>query len=153
MVEHGDLDIGDAQPVNSGADGGVVWTARVQLPDGRTGAIVYEFDDCNPEDPSDLPWDAEHASHIELDERWHPYAKKHVMEYTIRTDDGMMTTEAADFDDAVRQFDPKAKDALSWLASINEIDGAWGWVECDDTGERLGGHTPEALGYWCARNC
>jgi len=66
--------------------------------------------------------------------------------FTIKTDAGLMKgIEADDFDAAVRVWaksegliaDDDAEYTLAdWIDYIEGIDGAWGWVENNDTYER-----------------
>jgi hypothetical protein len=68
------------------------------------------------------------------------------MTFTIKTDAGLTTgIEADDFDAAVRQWaaseglnpaDDEGYGLAEWIDYIEDIEGAWGWVECDDTFER-----------------
>ena len=66
--------------------------------------------------------------------------------YTIKTDAGLMKgIEADSFDDAVRKWaasegltpaDDEGYTLADWIDYIEDIEGAWGWVENNDTFER-----------------
>lgn len=66
--------------------------------------------------------------------------------YTIKTDAGLMKgIEADDFGGAVRQWavsekliaaDDTEYTLADWIEYIEDIAGAWGWVENNDTFER-----------------
>jgi hypothetical protein len=66
--------------------------------------------------------------------------------FTIKTDAGLMKgIEADDFDAAVRVWaksegliaeDETEYTLADWIDYIEDIEGAWGWVENNDTYER-----------------
>lgn len=66
--------------------------------------------------------------------------------YTIKTDAGLMKGIVADdFDAAVRKWaaseglvsaDDDGYTLEDWVEYIEDIDGAWGWVECSESLER-----------------
>lgn len=57
--------------------------------------------------------------------------------YTIKTDSDEMTVTANSFGDAARQYDADVATADDLIRKLSEIDGAWCWIECEETGERI----------------
>ena len=62
--------------------------------------------------------------------------------YTINTDAGLCRgIEADSFNAAIAKWSAteqlgKAATLSDWISYIESLDGAWGWIECDQTGER-----------------
>ncbi len=71
--------------------------------------------------------------------------------YTITTDSESQVIEAQSFDEAAAKFDNKCDTANELLEKYHEMDGAWIWIENDNTGKRIGGYDEKELAEYLSR--